>query len=73
MARYTVRFAGSAERIPAPTNYSEEEAARWALRHYHPTADRRMKQLAPGVWSGSNGRRGPDKRGTVLMVEAEEA
>lgn len=70
--RLTVRFARSSERIAAPDGYSAEQAARWALHLYHPEADRRVTQLDASAWRGTNGRRGPDRRGTVVYVEAAE-
>lgn len=64
---YEVQYTGSKEWIKSPHS-SEKQAVQWAAMHYHPSANRRIRQLSPGVWHAHNGRRGLNHRGTVIRT-----
>lgn len=63
-----MRLAGSDEIFAAPESMDESAAVRWLARLFHSSADRRVKELSPGVYRCGNGRRGPNKRETVIRV-----
>lgn len=71
-SRVLLQLAGAQEVFRAPPGYSEEEAVRWIAHGYHPTADRRVRRISAGVYSCTNGRRGPRRRGTIVTVVGVE-
>ena len=64
---FQVKFSGSEEWIKAPREYAAKQAVSWAARLYDRTVVP-VKELRPGVWQCSNGRRGVNKRSTVISV-----
>lgn len=64
---FQVKFLGSEEWIKAPRDYTAKQAVAWAARLYHGGVVP-LKELKPGIWECSNGKRGANKRHTIISV-----